>query len=47
VEDVPFTPNIDDIDGYRFVRWKAVLRANYFTGARAHIDDIQIPFTYE
>jgi len=47
VEDVPFTANINDVDGHRFIRWRANLKANYITGGRARIDRIEIPFAYD
>ena len=44
VEDVPFTTNIDDLDGMRFVRFHVVMRANLFTGGRPRVDLLEIPF---
>jgi len=46
VEDVPFTPNINAIDGHRFIRWRANLRSNIFTKARARIALLELPFTF-
>jgi len=43
VEDVPFTPNIDDIDGYRYIRFHAVMRSNLFTGGRPRVDLLELP----
>ncbi len=44
VEDVPFTPNIQAIDGHRFIRWNCIMRANLFTGGRPRIDILEMPF---
>jgi len=47
VEDVPFTASIDSSDGFRYIRFHAVLRANLFTGGRPRLALIEIPFTFE
>jgi len=44
LEDVPFSPNIDDIDGHRFIRFHVVMRSNLFTGGRARVDLLELPF---
>jgi hypothetical protein len=44
VEDVPFTPNIQAIDAHRYIRWNCILRSNLFTGGRARIDILEMPF---
>jgi hypothetical protein len=44
VEDVPFGTDINACDGHRYLRWACVLRANLFTGARARVESIQVPF---
>jgi hypothetical protein len=44
VEDVPFGSNINACDGHRYIRWHGILRSNLFTGARARLDVVQIPF---
>ncbi len=47
VDDVPFTQDINAVDGLRFIRYEAVLNANFFTGARAVINRLEIPFTID
>ena len=47
VDDTGFTPNLEDLDGMRYIRWRARLRANLITGARARADNIQILFKIE
>jgi hypothetical protein len=47
VDDVPFTPDIHQVDGYRYIRWRAKLKSNFITGVRARIDRIEIPFTFD
>jgi len=44
VEDVPFGASIHAVDGYRYVRWSAVLRSNLFTGGRPRLDNLVVPF---
>jgi hypothetical protein len=44
VEDVPFTPNIQAIDGHRYIRWNCVMRSNLFTGGRPRIEILEMPF---
>lgn len=46
-EDVPFTPDINDVDGNRYLRFHAILRSNYFTKARARVALLEIPFTFD
>ena len=46
VEDVPFSPNIDDCDGFQFIRFQAVLRANFFTKGRPRVELLEIPFIF-
>jgi len=46
-EDVPFSPNINAVDGFRYIRFHAVLRSNIFTLARPRIEEMQIAFTFE
>jgi len=47
VDDVLLTPYIDAIDGFRYIRFEAVLVSNFFTRSRARIDLFEIPFTFE
>jgi hypothetical protein len=47
VEDVPFTPNINACDGFRWLRWHAVLRSNIFTSNRARVELVEVPYTFE
>jgi hypothetical protein len=47
VEDVPFTPDVNDVDGFRYVRFQITLKANYFTGGRARVQLVEIPFVEE
>jgi hypothetical protein len=47
VEDVPFSPDLDACDGFRYVRFHAVLRSNLFTLDRARVSLLEIPFTFE
>jgi len=44
VEDVPFSPNINAVDGFRYIRWNCIMRANLFTGGRPRIDILEMPF---
>jgi hypothetical protein len=44
VEDVPFTPNFDALDGMRYMRFEATLYSNLFTGSRAHVAALAVPF---
>ena len=46
-EAVAFTPNINSCDGHRYIRWHAVLRSNLFTGARARVALLELPYTFE
>lgn len=46
-EDVPFSSNISAVDGFRYIRFRAVLRSNIFTLGRPRIENLQIPFTFE
>jgi len=45
-EMVPFTANINAIDGYQFIRWHATLRANLFTKARSRMALLELPYTF-
>lgn len=45
--DVDFTSNINACDGFRYIRFSAILRSNIFTLGRARIQQMQIPFTFE
>jgi len=47
VEDVAFTPNIDDVDDNQFIRFHVIMRANLFTGGRPRLSLIEIPFTFD
>jgi len=47
VEDVPFSPNIDDSDGFRFLRFHVVMRSNLFTQGRPRVELIEVPFTFD
>jgi hypothetical protein len=47
MEDVPFTPNVDDVDDHQYIRFHAIMRANLFTGGRPRLSLIEIPFTFE
>jgi hypothetical protein len=47
IEDVPFGVNISDCDDHRYIRYHAVMRANFFTKSRPRIQLIEIPFTFE
>jgi hypothetical protein len=44
VEDVPFTSDINACDGFRYIRWRCAMHSNLFTGARARLELMQIPF---
>jgi hypothetical protein len=44
VEDVPFTTDVNACDGYRYLRWNAVMHGNLFTNARPRLDLLQIPY---
>jgi len=46
-EDVPFSSNINAVDGFRYIRFRAILRSNIFTLGRPRISNMQIPFTFE
>lgn len=46
VEDVPFTPNIDDCDHYQYLRFHFILRSNIFTSARARVELVEVPFIF-
>ena len=46
-EDVPFSPNINAVDGFRYIRFSVILRSNIFTLARPRIENLQIPYTFE
>ena len=46
IEDVPFTSDINAVDGKRFIRFATVMRANFFTGARSVVFRIEVPFTF-
>ncbi len=46
MEDVPFNTNINASDGFQFLRWHAVLHANFFTKARARIQLIEVPYIF-
>ena len=45
IDDVGFTPDIRALNGLRFVRFQANLGSNVFTGARARINILDLPFT--
>jgi len=47
IEDVPLSPDINDCDGYRYIRFPGILRSNLFTKSRARVQLIEIPFTFE
>jgi hypothetical protein len=47
LEDVGFSPSIDDADDHQFIRFHAILRANLFTGGRPRLALIEIPFTFD
>jgi hypothetical protein len=44
VQDVPFSTNIDDCDGFQYLKFHVILRANLFTGGRARIALFEVPF---
>jgi len=44
LEDVPFTTNVDSLDGMRYIRFEATLNSNLFTGSRAIVRILTIPF---
>jgi hypothetical protein len=46
LEDVPFSPNIDDCDGFQYLRFHFVLRSNIFTSARARVELVEVPFIF-
>ena len=46
VEDVPFTASIDAVDEHRFIRFRVAMQSNIFTGARARIELLEIPFQF-
>jgi len=46
-EDVPFSPNINAADGFRYIRFHAILRSNIFTLGRPRIENLQIAFTFQ
>ncbi len=46
VDDVPFTSDINALDGFRFIRYSVILRSNFFTGARAVVFRLEVPFTF-
>ena len=45
-DDVPFTSDINALDGFRFLRYAVVLRSNFFTGARAVVFRLEVPFVF-
>ena len=47
VEDVPFTPDIQALDGMRFIRFEIELASNFFTGTRARVLLVEVPFTFD
>jgi hypothetical protein len=47
VEDVPFSADIHACDGFRHIRFHAVLRTNIFTLERARVSLLAVPFTFE
>ncbi|MHC4579192.1 MAG: Ig-like domain-containing domain [Planctomycetota bacterium] len=47
IEDVPFTPNVDDVDTFQYIRFHVVMRSNLFTGGRPRLALLEIPFTFE
>jgi hypothetical protein len=46
-EDVPFTTDINACDGFQYIRFHAILRTNIFTGFRAQVSLLEVPFTFE
>jgi hypothetical protein len=47
MEDVAFSPNVDDVDDHQYIRFHVVMRANLFTGGRPRLALIEIPYTFE
>jgi len=47
LEDVAFTPNVDDVDDHQYIRFHVIMRANLFTGGRPRLSLLEIPFTFE
>ena len=47
LEDVAFTPNVDDVDDHQYIRFHVIMRANLFTGGRPRLALIEIPYTFE
>jgi len=45
--DVGPTSIIDEIDGFQFLRFEIQLVSNFFTGARARIGVLQVPFLFD
>ena len=43
MEVVPFTQNINDIDGHKYIRFMAIMRSNLFTKDRPRLNLIEIP----
>ncbi len=39
----PFTDQIDDCDGYPYIRWRVTLVSNLLTGKVARVDRVAIP----
>jgi hypothetical protein len=47
VEDVAFSPSVDDVDDHQYIRFHVIMRANLFTGGRPRLALIEMPFTFE
>jgi hypothetical protein len=47
VEDVAFSPSVDDVDDHQYIRFHVIMRANLFTGGRPRLALIEIPYTFE
>lgn len=44
-ELTPWTANIDDCDGFAFIRWRATLIGNLTSGEVPRVDELRIPLT--
>jgi hypothetical protein len=47
VEDVAFSPSVDDVDDHQYIRFHVIMRANLFTGGRPRLALLEIPYTFE
>ena len=47
MEDTVGAKTINAVDGFRFIRFRAILRSNIFTLGRPRIENLQIAFTFE